>query len=240
MSSRETPEVQVPDRARPQPFVYPAMPPSESPRPAEQKPAAAANRVSPARSLWANLQSQAKGKFGGAYSEEEVQSRMSALEAKSRESEEKLRNEYEAALVRERATVAEALRQFDRQRKSYFERVEAEVVQLALAIARKILHREAQTDPLVLTGTIRVALEKVAAGSRVKLIVPEHEVFKWRQVMGTLKNVQPHAEVIGDPALAPGCCILETEVGSSQISLDDQFREIERGLLDLLAVRAAS
>jgi len=240
MSSPETRETPVADRAEPQPFIYPAMPSGESPRPAEQKNAAAANPVSPARSLWANLQSQAKGRLGGAYSEEEVQSRIGALEAKARESEEKLRNEYEAALVRERATVAEALRQLDRQRKSYFERVEAEVVQLALAVARKILHREAQTDPLVLTGTIRVALEKVAAGSRVKLIVPEHEVFKWRQVMGPLKNVQPHAEVIGDPALTPGSCILETEVGSSQISLDHQFREIERGLLDLLAVRAAS
>jgi flagellar assembly protein FliH len=240
MFSRETPEAPAGGRAKPQPFVYPAMPSSESARPAERKPVGAATGASPARTLWADLQSQAKSGSAGIYSEEDVQSRLSALEAKSRESEEKLRNEYEAALVRERATVAEALRQFDRQRKSYFERVEAEVVQLALAIARKILHREAQTDPLVLTGTIRVALEKVAAGSRVKLIVPEHEVFKWRQVIGALKNVQPHAEVVGDPALAPGCCVLETEVGSSQISLDHQFREIERGLLDLLAVRAAS
>ncbi len=239
MSSQESPEAQGVDRAKPQPFIYHAMPSAESARPTEPTNSGAANGVSPARSLWANLQSQGRGRFGG-YSEEELQSRISALEAKSRESEQKLRNEYEAALVRERATVAEALRQFDRQRRSYFEQVEADVVQLALAVARKILHREAQTDPLVLTGTIRVALEKVAAGSRVKLIVPEHDVFKWRQVMGTLKNVQPHAEVIGDPALAPGCCILETEVGSSQISLDHQFREIERGLLDLLAVRAAS
>jgi flagellar assembly protein FliH len=213
------------------------MPAPESRGPADQRTRVAANGGSPAGSLWANMQGSGKLRT---FSEEEVQTRIRVLEAKQRESEEKLRNEYEAALVRERATVAEALHQFDRQRKSYFERVEAEVVQLSLAVARKILHREAQTDPLVLTGTIRVALEKVAAGSRVKLLVPEHDVFKWRQVMGTLKNVQPQAEVIADPALAPGSCILETEVGRSQISLDHQFREIERGLLDLLAVRTAS
>jgi len=238
MLSRETPEAQVADRS--QPFIYPAMPSGESPRPAEQKNSVAGSSVSATRSLRAKLQSQGKDRLGDTYSEEQVQTRISALEAKSRESENKLRSEYEAALVRERTTVAEALCQFDRQRKSYFEQVEAEVVQLSLAVARKILHREAQTDPLVLTGTVRVALEKVAATSRVKLIVPEHDVSKWRQVTGTLKNVQPQVEVVGDPALAAGCCMLETELGSSQISLDHQFREIERGLLDLLAVRAGS
>lgn len=240
MLSRDTPEAQAADRAIPQRFIYPAMSSGEGPRPVEQGNDLAAEDASPTRSLWEKLQSQAARRFGSTCSEEEVQNRIGTLEAKWRESEGKLRNECEAALVRERATVAEALRQFDRQRKSYFEQIEAEVVQLSLAVARKILHREAQTDPLVLTGTVRVALEKLAAGTRVKLIVPEHDEFKWRQVLGTLKDVQPQPEVIGDPALAPGSCILETEVGSTQISLDHQFREIERGLLDLLAVRAAS
>ncbi len=34
------------------------------------------------------------------------------------------------------------------------------MVRLALAIARKVLHREAQMDPLLLAGVVRVALDR--------------------------------------------------------------------------------
>jgi len=37
--------------------------------------------------------------------------------------------------------------------------VEHEVVKLALAVAARILRREAQMDPLLLTGAVRVALD---------------------------------------------------------------------------------
>ncbi len=43
------------------------------------------------------------------------------------------------------------------------------MVRLALAIARKVLHREAQLDPLLLAGVVRVALDQMQAGSRVLL-----------------------------------------------------------------------
>ena len=57
--------------------------------------------------------------------------------------------------------------QFTRDRASYFQKVEGEVVQLALGIARKILHREAQLDPLLLAGIVRVALEKIDGATGV-------------------------------------------------------------------------
>ena len=40
------------------------------------------------------------------------------------------------------------------------------MVKLALAIAARILRREAQTDPLLLTGAVRVALGQLAATLR--------------------------------------------------------------------------
>ena len=44
-------------------------------------------------------------------------------------------------------------------------------------------------------------------------------------------------ELIGDAALKPGECLLETEVGSTQISLETQLKEIEQGFFDLLEQR---
>jgi flagellar assembly protein FliH len=193
----------------------------------------------PAQRVWGNLQQLET--TGQKYTEDELQAqKKQAWEQGARECETKLRVGHDAALANERQRVTQALEEFGRERKAYFERAEAEVVQLALAISRKILHREAQIDPLFLTGIVRVALEKVAATSSVKLRVSENDVFKWRQIVAALKGVQPQPEVVGDPTLPNGRCIMETDVGSTQISLDTQFREVERGLLDLLALRPAS
>jgi flagellar assembly protein FliH len=225
-------------------FVYPAVQAVQPIVPA----AGAANdpnakRETPAQRVWGNLQQPET--TGQKYTEDELQARLQAQkkqawEQGARECETKLRAEHDAALANEHKRLTEALEEFGRERKAYFERAEAEVVQLALAIARKILHREAQIDPLFLTGIVRVALEKVAATSSVKLRVSENDVFKWRQIVAALKGVQPQPEVVGDPTLPNGRCIMETDVGSTQISLDTQFREVERGLLDLLALRPAS
>jgi len=179
------------------------------------------------------------------YTEDDIRTRLQAAEKQAheqgvRDAEARLRAQYEAELALERHAISQALESFDRERATYFEKVEGEVVQLALAIARKILHREAQIDPLFLTGMVRVALDKVAAESSVKLRVPESEIVRWRQILAALKGVRSQLELVGDPALPSGSCMMQTEVGSTNISLDSQFQEIERGLLDLLALRPAS
>jgi flagellar assembly protein FliH len=226
------------------PFVYPsvqAVQPTVPATGAANDPKAKGD--TPAQRVWGNWQQPET--TGPKYTEDELQARLQAQkkqawEQGARECESKLRAEHEAALANERQKVSQALEDFGRERKTYFERAESEVVQLALAIARKILHREAQIDPLFLTGVVRVALEKVAATSSVRLRVAENDVFKWRQIVAALKGVQPQPEVVGDPTLPNGRCIMETDVGSTQISLDTQFREVERGLLDLLVLRPAS
>ena len=86
------------------------------------------------------------------------------------------RADFEKALANERQLLVGAVRDFVRERETYFQRVEAEVVGLALAIARKILHREAQVDPMLLAGVVRVGLDKVAAGTRVRLRIHPDQV----------------------------------------------------------------
>ena len=86
------------------------------------------------------------------------------------------RAEFEKKLASEKQAVVQAVREFARERATYFQRVEAEVVGLAVAIARKILHREAQVDPLLLAGVVRVGLDNVAAGTRVRLRVHPDQI----------------------------------------------------------------
>src|ERR1700754_4367646 len=80
-------------------------------------------------------------------------------------------SELEKRIAEEHFVVLKACDEFRKERAKYFAQVEAEVVKLALAIAARVLHREASLDPLLLAGVVRVALEKGAEDSTVVLRV---------------------------------------------------------------------
>ena len=44
-------------------------------------------------------------------------------------------------------------------------------------------------------------------------------------------------EVKGDPAIEAHNCVLETELGVTELGLDAQLKEVEQGFFDLLAHR---
>lgn len=146
---------------------------------------------------------------------------------------------YSLALQSERAAVGEALREFARHREKYFQQVETEVVQLALAVARKILHREAQVDPMALAGIARITLDQLQAGTTVTVRVHPQQAAEWRHYFACQEDDRRLAEVKEDASVAVEGCVLETSVGSVELGFAVQFKEIETGLLDLLAQRPA-
>jgi flagellar assembly protein FliH len=151
--------------------------------------------------------------------------------------EDRSRAAFEKNLSDLRSRLAETIQQFAEQRQNYFQNVESEVVQLALSIARKILHREAQIDPLLLTGIVRVALDSLNEDTQVRLLANPQEVPSWRGYFEQVNQIGRRPEIIGNVSLEPGCCVLETELGSTRISLETQIKEIEQGFLDLLEHR---
>src|SRR6202790_395784 len=148
-----------------------------------------------------------------------------------------LRSESDAALAKNREQISHALQQFALERQDYYRRVEGEIVALALAIARKILHREAQLDPHVLAGIVRVTLEKLDTGTAVHLYVHPREATDWRHYFASQPEGAAPPEVHEDAGVAAGECRLETSLGSTQVGLASQLKEIETGLVDLLAER---
>lgn len=141
------------------------------------------------------------------------------------------------AIEQERAAVFSAVQDFETRRDEYFHRVETEVVRLALAIARKVLHREAQMDPMLLAGVVRVALDQMQAGTHVVLRTSAESAETWRNFCEQHCQGQRTVEVVVDTTLAGDHCVLQAEAGSSEISLDSQLQEIENGFFDLLRER---
>ena len=145
--------------------------------------------------------------------------------------------ELEERVAIERTRVMRVCEEFGKERTRYFSGVEAEVVKLALAIAARVLHREAKLDPLLLTAAVRVALEKVADNSTTILRVPSAEVERWREVFAA--EVEPAVQLMGDEGMDTGECVLETNVGRVELGVSAQLEEIEKGFFDLLQQRPA-
>ncbi|MDE3136822.1 MAG: flagellar assembly protein FliH/Type III secretion system HrpE [Acidobacteriota bacterium] len=155
----------------------------------------------------------------------------------SAEAEKRLRTEYEETLAAMRAAIGKTIEEFARQREDYFESIEEEIVNLSLSIARKILHREAQIDPLLLAGLVHVALEKLGAGTHVRLRVNPAKLASWEEHFREMLTGAPAPEFVADAALGPEECALETGVGTTSIGLEAHLKEIEQGFFDLLAKR---
>lgn len=150
------------------------------------------------------------------------------------------RKDLEQALAAERANITEALSGFAAERDAYYHRMESEVVRLAISIARRVLRRETQVDALALAGVVRVALEKLAHGASVKLQVPATQAKQWRTAVAQLSDLNLAISVEGDSSLSGARCVIVTEMGSTDVSVDAQLEEIERGFCDLLSQRPES
>jgi len=127
---------------------------------------------------------------------------------------------------------AELVETFGRERDRFLQTVEHEVVELALAVAARILRREAQMDPLLLTGAVRVALGQLSGSTQVKLRVPAGDLDMWTEALALVPNLAVRPAVMVGDGMRLGDCMVETELGSVDLGIRSQLGEIERGFFD--------
>jgi flagellar assembly protein FliH len=179
----------------------------------------------------------AASRTGAASGEQAAEREAQARAAGRQQGEVEARAKFEEQLTRERSALAKALAEFARERAAFYQKVEQEAVQLSLSIARKILHREAQVDPLLLMGIVRVALEGIEGATGVTLAVHPQQAEDWRRYLGSHMEKDAMPEIVADAAMAPEQCELRTSMGTSRRGVEVQMKEIEQGLMDLLAAR---
>lgn len=112
---------------------------------------------------------------------------------------------------------------------------EESMVRLAIAIARRVLHREISTDPLAILGLVRTGLDRLSARELHRLRLSPVDAQIAQDNRGDLQ-LPPAVEIVSDPTLPPGSAIFETTRGELDASISSQLGEIERGFADL-AVR---
>jgi flagellar assembly protein FliH len=125
--------------------------------------------------------------------------------------------------------VAQTLTDLSSLRETLIQQTERQMVQLALTIARRIVLREVSLDPELIAAMAHVALKKLGTASPATIrLNPEdytvitHDGERWGGAQVT---------VVPDPAIARGGCLVESEFGRIDASIDRQFEEMTRALL---------
>ncbi len=113
---------------------------------------------------------------------------------------------------------------------------EADLVQLALAIARRVLRREVAVDPEALHGLVLAGLEKLQSQEKCRVRVHSSHAAALAARLG--ETGCQGVEIAPDARCEPGAVVFETERGNLDASVESQLREIERGLADRLRRRA--
>jgi flagellar assembly protein FliH len=107
---------------------------------------------------------------------------------------------------------------------------ERQMVQLALAIARRVVHREVSLDADLLLAMMRVALDRLSDAARVtiRLNPLDHQPVA-AALAGGASNAQ--VTLVPDPRVARAGCRVESEYGEIDAGVDAQIQEIARALL---------
>jgi flagellar assembly protein FliH len=153
--------------------------------------------------------------------------------AGQREGETAGRNRAAAELQPVLERLASSIQEIANLRARLRREAEADVVQLALAIARRVVRRELSADPDALRGLVLAALEKLQ-GQEISFVKvhPSHVALVTACLQRATSGGQ--VDVIPDPSSQPGSVIFETKRGNLDASVDSQLQEIERGLTDRL------
>jgi len=128
--------------------------------------------------------------------------------------------------------VAQTLEDLATLRESLVRQTERQVVQLALVIARRIVQREVSLDEEFIAALTHVALDRLGhrAGATVRLHPEDYTVVMAGRGEAWNGSEGP-VTVVPDVSVSRGGCVVESELGFIDASLDAQFQEMARAVL---------
>ena len=143
---------------------------------------------------------------------------------------------YEDGLIEGKMQMAEQMIDNVSATVNYLANVEVRMVELVINAVRKIVGEI--DDRQRILGVVRQVLTVARNEKRVILRVCRSEVDTIKSQMDELLRANSSItfiDVVADPRLTPGDCILETEVGVVEATLDAQVEALRASLLKHLA-----
>ena len=144
------------------------------------------------------------------------------------------REQYLKSVAESAAALQAAAQSIQEARDEFLRSLEPQVVELAVAMARRILHREIGTDPECVRRTARKALEHLADCESVVIHVnPDDlegmrvEKVKLLDEFDGLRQVTLQA----DASVGPGGCVVETSLMQVDARIEAQLEETLNALM---------
>jgi flagellar assembly protein FliH len=126
-----------------------------------------------------------------------------------------------------------AIQQLQQAKQAWLMHWERAGVHVATAIAQKVIRREVAQEPNVSMRLLREALELAAGHTelRIRLSPHDHRVLG-DEAKSLIKELNPMAaaELIADPEISAGGCVVETRFGSVDQRIESQLARIEEEL----------
>jgi flagellar assembly protein FliH len=126
--------------------------------------------------------------------------------------------------------LAATLEELTTLRQTMIRQTEQQMVELALAVARRILRREVMLDGDLILAMARVALDRLgeAASTTIRLNPEDCALTLQRHGDNPLGS---RVRIMADPAVARGGCLVESEFGFIDASVEAQFDQVMRALI---------
>jgi flagellar assembly protein FliH len=126
--------------------------------------------------------------------------------------------------------LAETIDELAATRSEVLRGTEHQVVQLALAVARHILDRALNADRGLLLAMARVALDHLGEhGAATIRLHPDDHALVMTSEQHSWTNDQ--IQIVADVSVGRGGCLVQSDFGLMDVSLDGQFNELARTLL---------
>ncbi|MBL8136861.1 MAG: hypothetical protein JNL48_09585 [Acidobacteria bacterium] len=109
-------------------------------------------------------------------------------------------------------------------------RTEREVVDLALAIAKKVLQREVTLDHDLMLAMARVALDRLADVSTASIRLHPDDYAGVMLGRGPSAVTTHGVQIVADPSVRRGGCVVQSEFGSVDIGVATQIDELTHAL----------
>lgn len=122
--------------------------------------------------------------------------------------------------------IREAVARAEETREQQFADAESRLVELALLVARRVIAREVSLDPSVVVGLVREGM--AALGERDRLVVRVGTFFRDMrdELQEKLGGAKLRCEVIVDPSLGRAGCVVETDLGRVDESVDTRLQNL--------------
>ena len=115
-------------------------------------------------------------------------------------------------------------------REQMIKQTEEQMVRLALAVARRVVHREVTLDRDLLVAMARVALDRLGESAKVTVRLNPEDYQATVGAQSAAWN-GTHVSVVADARVARGGCRIDSDFGALDAGIDAQIQELAHALL---------